>query len=103
MKKYLIAIAVVAIGVVAIADTKARIEELDEMAANTPSQVEMKKDLPKATGAGIQPKIEQVQTTNQLDNQKFKNMINTPSEFPRTLPPQTPEKQPNIPTVPQMP
>lgn len=103
MKKYLIAISVVAIGFVAIADTKARIEELDEMAANTPTQVEMKKDIPKTAGEGIQQKIDQIQTTTQLDNQKFKNMINTPNEFPRTIPPQTPQKQPNIPAVPQMP
>lgn len=103
MKKYLIAIAVIAVGVVAIADTKARIEELDEMAANTPTQVEMKRDLPKTAGEGVQKRVEQVQTESLLDNQKFKNMINTPKEYPRTLPPQTPEKQPNIPTVPQMP
>ena len=54
MKKYLIAMAVTAVCVVAIADTKARIEELDEISANTPAQVEMKKNAPKSTGEGVQ-------------------------------------------------
>lgn len=103
MKKYLIAMAVTAISIVAIADTKARIEELEEISANTPSQVEMKKDAPTSTGAGIQQKTNNVQTQNHIDNQKFDNMINSTGKYPSTSPPQKRNSRSNIPTIPQMP
>ncbi len=41
MKKYLIFLSILIIAFIAFFDTKGRIEELDEIAANTPSQVEM--------------------------------------------------------------
>ena len=103
MKKYLIAMTVTAVCVVAFADTKSRIEELEVIAANTPAQVEMKKDAPKSTGQGIQEKVDSIQTNKQLDNQKFDNMINKPDKFPDSKPSQGNTTRPNIPTFPQMP
>lgn len=95
--------AVTAVCVVAIADTKARIEELDEISANTPAQVEMKKNAPKSTGEGVQEKIDHIQTQTQLDNQKFNNMINKPTTQTPLQSGSSSDKRPSIPTFPQMP
>lgn len=103
MKKYLIAMAVTAVCVVAIADTKARIEELDEISANTPAQVEMKKNAPKSTGEGVQEKIDNIQTQKQLDNQKFDNMINKSAAQTPSQTGSSSTTRPSIPTYPQMP
>ena len=89
MKKFLIAMAVTAVCVAAIADTKARIEELDEISANTPAQIEMKKNAPKSTGEGVQ--------------EKFDNMINKPTTQTPSQTGSSSNKRPSIPTYPQMP
>ncbi len=96
MKKPLIIIAIIAVGTVAVIDTKARIKELDEISANTPSQVEMKKNAPKSSGSGIQEKFDNVHSQKSLDNQKFNNMVNTPKKFTQEMPKQK-ENQTQIP------
>ena len=70
MKNFLIMTAVLTVVFVAIIDTKARIEELDEIAATTPVQVEIKPDLNKSKGEGILNKFETTQppgATNPVD------------------------------------
>lgn len=47
MKKSLIFLSIFIVSLIAFIDAKDRIEELDEVAANTPSQVEMKQMLNK--------------------------------------------------------
>lgn len=61
MKNFLIMTAVLTVVFVAIIDTKARIEELDEIAATTPVQVEIKPDLNKSKGDGVLQKFETMQ------------------------------------------
>ena len=45
MKKSLIFLSILIVAFIAFFDAKDRIEELDEVAANTPSQVEMKQQI----------------------------------------------------------
>ena len=47
MKKSLIFLCILTVAFIAFFDAKGRIEELDEVAANTPSQVEMKQMMDK--------------------------------------------------------
>ncbi len=103
MKKYFTAMAVTAVCVVAFVDTKSRIEELEEIAANTPAQVEMKKDAPKSSGEGVLDNFKPDRPETLLDNQKFDNMINKPDKFPDSKPSQGNTTRPNIPTFPQIP
>lgn len=64
MKNFLILTSVLTVLFVAIIDTKARIEELDNIAATTPSQVEMKSDMNKSKGDGVMQKFESMQPPN---------------------------------------
>ncbi len=61
MKNFLIMTAVLTVLFVAFIDTKARIEELDEIAATTQVQVEMKPELNKSDGRGIREKYNTIQ------------------------------------------
>lgn len=61
MKNFLILTAVLTVIFVAFIDTKARIEELDEIAATTQVQVERKPDLNKSEGTGIREKYNTIQ------------------------------------------
>lgn len=84
MKKSLIFLSILIVAFIAFFDAKDRIEELDEVAANTPSQVEMKQQIrplvqQNMNKSNIQPQInkdaqklhQQIQqNTNRLD-EKF--------------------------------
>ena len=81
MKRYLILFSILVVGMLAIVDAKTRLEELEEVAATTPSQVEMKREIPKSSGAGIQ-----------------ENMDNTPSQLAF---PKSPNNNPQVQNSPQ--
>lgn len=84
MKKSLIFLSILIVAFIAFFDAKDRIEELDEVAANTPSQVEMKQQIrppvqQNMNNSNIQPQTNQdaqklhqqiQQNTNRLD-EKF--------------------------------
>lgn len=61
MKNFLILTAVLTVIFVAFIDTKARIEELDEIAATTQVQVESTPVLNKSEGTGIKEKYNTIQ------------------------------------------
>ena len=61
MKNFLILTAILTVLFVTFIDTKARIEELDEVAAATQVQVEMKPELNKSDGSGIREKYDTIQ------------------------------------------
>lgn len=90
MKRYLILFSILVVGMLAIVDAKTRLDELEEVAATTPSQVEMQREIPKSSGAGVMNKLEntpsqlafpqnpnnnaQVQNSPQKQSAKFKNL-----------------------------
>lgn len=96
MKKSLIFLSIFIIACIAFFDAKDRLKELDAVAANTPSQVEMKQTINKPTEQmqkdniqnqnsiqNLQQKMKQgndrVLQQNQLDNvDKRRNTINNP-------------------------
>lgn len=61
MKNFLILTSILTVLFVAFIDTKARIKELDEIAATTQVQVEMKPELNKSDGSGIKEKFDTIQ------------------------------------------
>lgn len=61
MKNFLILTGILTVIFMAVIDTKARIEEVDNIAATTPAQVEMKPDLDKTGGQGIMNKYDKIQ------------------------------------------
>ncbi len=79
MKNYFVWSAIMIVGMLAFWDAKTRLDELNSVAATTPSQVEMKREIPKSTGEGFQQKIQA--QPNQLtlpqsnqNNQKVQNL-----------------------------
>lgn len=56
MKRTLIIFSILIVGLLAYVDTKTRFQELDEISASTPSQVEMKREIPKSFGDGLNQK-----------------------------------------------
>lgn len=54
MKRFFIIFSIFVVCILAFLDAKTRMDELDAIAATTPSQVEMKRNAPQSTGAGIQ-------------------------------------------------
>lgn len=86
MKNFLILTSVLTVLFVAIIDTKARIEELDDIAATTPSQVEMKSDMNKSSGEGVMQKFESMQppgaqnsVDQKVDSLRDQNAITGPN------------------------
>lgn len=90
MKKSLIFLSILIVSFIAFFDAKDRIEELDEVAANTPSQVEMKQtirppiqqntnDIQPQTNKEVPKLHQQQQNTNRLDEKfdKIKERRNT--------------------------
>ena len=78
MKNFFIIFSIMVVGILAFMDAKTRMEELDNVAATTPAQVEMKMDAPKSTGIGIKEKTENSRTfeppQNQNNNPKVQNI-----------------------------
>ena len=78
MKNIFIIFSIMVVGILAFLDAKTRMEELDSVAATTPAQVEMKREVPKSTGSGIKEKTENSRTfdppQNQNNNPKVQNI-----------------------------
>ncbi len=73
MKKSLIFISILIVAFIAFFDAKDRIEELDEVAANTPSQVEMKQQIRPPVQQNMNSSTTQPQINN--DAQKLNQQI----------------------------
>lgn len=71
MKRLLIFFSILIVGTIAYVDAKDRLEELDEVAANTPSQVEMKIQTDPAAPAKIKTDIDKIQPNINNDTQKI--------------------------------
>lgn len=56
MKRTLIIFSILIVGLLAFVDAKTRSEELEAITATTPSQVEMKREIPKSYGEGLNQK-----------------------------------------------
>lgn len=86
MKRYLVIFSIMVVAMLALIDAKTRMDELDDVAATTPSQVEMKREIPKSTGAGIPQKMEQ--TPSQLAFPQSKQNDPNIQNMPHKLNPQ---------------
>ena len=85
MKRYLILFSLIIVGLLAYVDTKTRFNELDnEISATTPSQVEMKREIPKSFGEGIQNKPD---VAKDLSRPNDKNIDNVIKNMPQKLNP----------------
>ncbi len=73
MKKSLIFLSILIVAFIAFFDAKDRIEELDEVAANTPSQVEMKQQIRPPVQQNMNSSTTQPQINN--DAQKLNQQI----------------------------
>ncbi len=58
MKNFLIFLGIIAVAYLAVIDTMDRYKELEQIAVTTPAQVEMKPDLNKTNGRGIEEKLD---------------------------------------------
>ncbi len=79
MKRFFIIFAILTVSFLAFFDAKTRMEELDAVAATTPSQVEMKRDMQKSTGGRIQernnnPPMNMTYPQSQNNNPKGQNI-----------------------------
>lgn len=59
MKNYLIILGIIFVTYLAITDTMKRFEELDNISVTTPSQIEMKGDMFKSSGKGVNNSLNQ--------------------------------------------
>jgi len=57
MRNFLIFLGIIIVGYLAVTDTVARFEELENIAVSTPSQIEMKSNMLKSRGGGIEQKL----------------------------------------------
>ncbi len=64
MKNFLILTAILTVLFVAVIDTKARIEELDDIAATTQVQVERSPVMDKSKGDGVNANFDNLKNTN---------------------------------------
>lgn len=98
MKRFFILFSIMVVGMLAFVDAKTRMDELDDVAATTPGQVEMKREIPQSTGSGIQE-----QTDNSPSKLAFPKSPNNNAEFqniPQKLNPEFTDKiQPAIPQI----
>lgn len=84
MKNFLIFTAVATLAVLAAIDTKSIMEEL---AAVTPSQIEMKQDLPSSKGEGIEKKFDNVQNEKPITIEDNRNNFTTPQNTTKEISP----------------
>ena len=71
MRKSLIFLCILTVAFIAFFDAKDRIEELDEVAANTPSQVEMKQQI----RPPVQQNMNNFQEDKKTDTEKLKQQM----------------------------
>lgn len=64
------------VALLAFVDAKDRIEELDEVAANTPSQIEMNQTIDNAKPSAIKKDIDNMQTDINKEGNKLHEQIN---------------------------
>lgn len=79
MKRFFIIFSIMVVAMLAFFDAKTRMNELEEVAATTPSQIEMKNDLQKSTGDGVQEKTtapanQMTLPNNQNNNPQMQNI-----------------------------
>ncbi len=98
MRKSLIFLCILTVAFIAFFDAKDRIEELDEVAANTPSQVEMKQMMNKPREQiknhipDVKPAESQNNQNNNIQNKgnsDIQNQFNKIDERRNTIPRQT--------------
>lgn len=75
MKKLLIFLSVFVIGLIAFFDAKERLAELGSVAANTPSQIEMKQMINK-TDEQMMRHVPDFQTSEQKESQTIQDKMN---------------------------
>ncbi|MBS6603298.1 MAG: hypothetical protein KH301_06035 [Brachyspira sp.] len=92
MKNFLVLTSILTVIFIAFIDTKARINELDEIAATTQVQVERKPEINKSSGEGVMhkfetmdqkdiipaPKVQPLQTQQNNLSPQPQNKFNTP-------------------------
>lgn len=76
MKRLLIFFSIMIVGAIAYFDAKDRIDELDEVAANTPSQVEMQQTMKNPKQTGVQNQTNNIQPQTSMPNQNLFNKTN---------------------------
>ncbi len=94
MKNFLIILGILAVTYLAYIDTKERFKELENIAATTPAQVEMKSPIQKTKGEGVKNKrIDKLdEGINQPDKQILKEMDGIKPQIPENSPkPQIPK------------
>lgn len=96
MKRYLVIFSILVVGMLAIVDAKTRLDELEEVSATTPSQVEMKREIPQSSGAGVQNKMDN--TPSQLAFPQNPNNNPQVQNSPQKLSPQFRDLTPPKPT-----
>ena len=69
MKNFFILFSILTVGFLAFWDAKTRIDELESVAATTPSQVEMQRKVPNSEGKGVLNKIDSPKNFNPPQNQ----------------------------------
>ena len=78
MKNFFILFSILTVGFLAFWDAKTRIDELESVAATTPSQVEMQRKVPNSEGKGVLNKVDSQRNfnppINQNDNPKVQNI-----------------------------
>lgn len=101
MKRYLVIFSITVVGMLAFLDAKTRLDELEEVAATTPSQVEMKREIPQSTGSGILQKMDD--TPSQLAFPQSKQNNPEVQNIPQKLNPHFRELQKQNPVQNQSP
>ena len=69
MKNFFILFSILTVGFLAFWDAKTRIDELENVAATTPTQVEMQRKIPYSEGKGVLNKIDSPKNFNPPQNQ----------------------------------
>ncbi len=83
MQKSLIIFSLIVIISLAFADAKTRLDELKDISSQTPSQIEMKQQMQKSTGAGLQEKKDN--TSNQFAYPNSHKRNQTKQNMPQKL------------------
>lgn len=81
MKHILIFLCILIVGALAYVDAKDRIEELDEVAANTPSQVEMNQSIKSPPASGINQNRPPIEQKIYTDSQKAKDKVQQDKQY----------------------
>lgn len=97
MQKGLIIFSILVIIILACIDTITRLNELENLSSLTPSQIEMKRDMQKSTGTGLQEKKDN--TSTQFAYPRFHQPNQTKQNLPQKM--NNRFKEQNRPKIPQ--